>query len=269
MEISVTLDLMCNMDSQIKIFETGTKEGLMTRNKKFYDESFSQEKVNELFYKIRQNIGKKYGFKGEKMFQTNQKNNFNNVNYTDGKYVIISDKNLKKDDLWYENIEADILIISNKYKNIVVGNQMADCPIVIVEDRYLGVTALAHCGASYIDRKLPIQIIEALQKEFDSKIDNLYVYISSCIRKESYIYDKYPSWAKNKQVWNKAIIKKENNYYIDLVTAILEQLQSINIKNIEISPNDTATNPNFYSHSASFKGDKTKSGQNFVGFFYK
>lgn len=260
---------MYNMESQIKIFETGTIDGMMTRNKKFYDESFSQEKINSIFYKTRQNIGKKYNFKGEKMLQANQKNNFNNVNYTDGKYVVIGDAHLKKNDYWYENIEADILIISNKYKNIVVGNQMADCPIVIVEDRKIGVTALAHCGASYIDRKLPIQIIESLQKEFNSEIDNLYVYISSCIKKNSYIYDKYPLWAKNDQVWKNAIIKEKNDYHIDLVTAILEQLEIKNIKNIEISPHDTATNPYFYSHFASYKGNKAKYGQNFVGFSYK
>ena len=243
---------MYNMESQIKIFETGTEEGIMTRNKKFYDESFSQEQINEIFYKTRQSVGVKFGFKGEKMFQANQKSNFNNVKYTDGKYVVINEKHLQSEDYWYENIPADILIISNKYKNIVVGNQMADCPVIIIEDR-----------------KLPKQIVEALEIEFNSNKEHLYAYIGSCIKKESYIYDKYPLWATNKDVWSEYIIKKDNYYHIDLVGAIIKQLTEKGIKNIEVSPYDTATNKKYYSNSAASKGKISKKGQNFVGFFYK
>ena len=66
---------------------------------------------------------------------------------------------MTKDDYYDENIYCDILIISNKYPNVIVGNQSADCPIIIAEDRKLGVTALAHCGGSYVDYKLPVKTI--------------------------------------------------------------------------------------------------------------
>lgn len=269
MEISVILDLMYNMKSQIKIFETGIEDGIMSRNKKFYKEGLSQEEINKIFYKNRQKAGNKFGFKGEKMFQANQKTNNNNVNYTDGKYIVIKDEHLNKEDYWEENLPADILIISNKYKHIVVGNQMADCPIVIIEDRKLGVTALAHCGVSYIDRQLPKQIVESLEKEYNSKPENLYAYIGSCAKKESYVYDKYPQWATNKKVWDENIEEKDNKYYIDTVGAIIKQLEEKGIKNIEESPYDTVQSDKYYSHSASYKGKKEKFGQNFVGFFYK
>ena len=65
METSVILDSMYNMKSQIKIFETGIEDGIMSRNKKFYDEGLSQNEINTYFYKTRQKIGEKYGFKGE------------------------------------------------------------------------------------------------------------------------------------------------------------------------------------------------------------
>lgn len=269
MEISVTSDLMFNMKSQIKIFETGINDGIMSRNKKFYDEALEQEEISTIFYNTRQKVGQKFGFKGEKMLQAKQKSNMNDVNYTDGTYIVISDKYLTKKDLWEENIPADILIITNKYKNIVVGNQMADCPIVIIEDRKIGATALAHCGALYINRNLPKQLVESLQKEYNSKIDNLYVYIGSCAKKESYVYNNYPTWATNKALWKDYIIKKNNLYYIDLVGAIVNQLNSKGIKNIEISPYDTVKSDKYYSNSASSKGNKEKFGQNFVGFFYK
>lgn len=145
---------------------------------------------------------------------------------------------------------------------------MADCPILIIEDRKNGVTALSHCGASYIDRKLPEQTVEALIKEFCSKPENLYVYIGSNIKKESYIYDKYPTWATNIDVWDNFIIEFNNNYHINLEGAIIKQLEKYNIKNIEVSPYDTATDDIHYSHRAYAQGNETKKGQNFVGFYY-
>lgn len=269
MEISVILDSMFNMKSQIKIFETGIQDGIVSRNKKFYNNIENQEKINDIFLKVRQEIGRKIGFKGEKMFQASQKTSQNNDLYPDGKYIVITEENMMQEDYWYEQLPADILIISNKYKNIVVGNQMADCPVLIVEDRKLGVTALSHCGASYIDRYLPVDTIKALQKEYSSQLEDIYVYIGSCIKKDSYTYDCYPKWATNKDVWKEAITKKNDIYYIDLIKAITNQLNNIGIKNIEISPYDTATNPRFYSNAAASKGKKEKFGQNFVGFFYK
>ncbi len=256
------------MKSQIKIFETGINEGIMSRNKKFYPEDMSQDDINKLFLETRIKAGKIHNFDGRKIFQAKQKTDTNNVKYEDGKYIVLTTEHMQKEDYWYEDLPADILIISNKYQNIVVGNQMADCPIVIAEDRKLGVTALAHCGASYINRKLPVQTIEALQKEYNSNLSDIYVYITSCASKDNYIYDCYPKWATNKEVWQDSIIGINDNYHIDMQKAIINQLKEIGIINIDYSVIDTVTSPKFYSHSAYAKGDESKKGQNFVGFYY-
>lgn len=257
------------MESKIKIFETGKSEGVMSRNKKFYPEDYTEEDINKQFLETRINIGKKYGFDGKKIFQALQKTENNNIEYEDGKYVVLTEEHMKKEDYWYEEIPADILILSEKYKGIVVGNQMADCPILIIEDRKQGVTALSHCGASYVDRKLPQDTVKALIKEFNSNIEDLYVYIGSCGQKESYIYDRYPLWAKNKEVWEDSIIEKNGNYHLDLPQAIENQIKAFNIKNIEISTIDTIKDDRYYSHNAAYHGNLSKKGQNFVGFFYK
>jgi hypothetical protein len=257
------------MKSRIKIFESNLSDGIMSRNKKFYDKNLSQEEINCIFKKTRLNIGKKYGFNGLKIIQPVQKTDTNNVNYKDGKYVIINDNYLKNKDLWYENIESDIIIISSKFKHIVIGNQCADCPILIVEDRRLGVTALAHCGVTYIDRKLPKMTVEALQKEYNSNINDLYVYISSYAHKENYLYDNYPKWAKDKDIWTNSIIKIDNKYHIDMEKAIINQLNELGIKHLKVSRIDTISNPLYASHYASTKGNNKKIGQNFIGFFYK
>ncbi len=257
------------MKSQIEIFETGIKDGIMSKNKKFYKENLTQEEINKIFLETRLKFAKKYNLNGLHIFQALQKTPLNKLNYPDGKYIVISEENMTKDDYWSEELPADILIISNKYKNIIVGNQMSDCPILIAEDRRLGVTALAHCGASYINRNLPIQTIMALENEYHSNLNDIYVYIGSCIKTESYVYDSYPSWATNKEVWKDCIKKEQSIYKIDLVKAIKKQLKSIGISHIKVSKIDTFKDKNYYSHLAEYNGIKEKSGQNFVGFYYK
>lgn len=257
------------MKSQIEIFETGIKDGIMSKNKKFYKENLTQEEINKKFLETRLKFAKKYNLNGLHIFQALQKTQLNKLNYPDGKYIVISEENMTKDDYWSEELPADILIISNKYKNIIVGNQMSDCPILIAEDRRLGVTALAHCGASYINRNLPIQTIMALENEYHSNLNDIYVYIGSCIKTESYVYDSYPSWATNKEVWKDCIKKEQSIYKIDLVKAIKKQLKSIGISHIKVSKIDTFKDKNYYSHLAEYNGIKEKSGQNFVGFYYK
>ena len=257
------------METRIKIFETNKQDGILCRNKKFYDKDLCEDTIKQIFKETRRKLGLKNGFKGEKMFQANQKSPDKSDLYEDGKYVVLDDTFMQKEDYWYEDIKTDILVLEDKYKGIVVGHPMADCPIIIIEDRKKGVTALSHCGASYIDRYLPVDTIKALQNEYSSQLEDIYVYIGSCIKKDSYTYDCYPKWATNKDVWKEAITKKNDIYYIDLIKAITNQLNNIGIKNIEISPYDTATNTRFYSNAAASKGKKEKFGQNFVGFFYK
>lgn len=256
------------LETKIKIFETGISEGIFSRNKKFYDASLTENDINQLFDNVKNEVGKKFGFDGKHIFQASQKTDTNNIKYPDGKYIVLDSKYMDDSDYFKKQIETDILIISKEYKNIVVGNQMADCPILIVEDRKKGVTALSHCGATYINRNLPIQTVESLQKEFNSELDDLYVYIGSCAKKEKYIYDRYPNWATNDEVWKNNIEEKEDGFHIDMNSAIENQLKRIGIKNIISSNIDTITDERYYSHRAYMLGDETKKGQNFVGFFY-
>ena len=257
------------MESKIKIFETGKQDGIMSRNPKFYPKKYTETQIKATFLRTRIKAGEKYGFDGKKMFQAQQKNNLNNLNYPDGQYHLITNDDIQKDDLWYVSIPADILLIEEKYKNIVVGNQMADCPILIIEDRKQGITALSHCGAPYINRELPHQTAKVLIEKFNSDSENLYAYVGSNSKKESYIYDKYPSWATNDRIWEGNIVKNDERYNIDMEGAIIKQLKKLNINNITISPNDTVTNEQYYSHSAFVNGKQDKKEQNFVGFFYK
>ena len=182
MEISVISDLMYNMKSKIKIFETNKIDGKMSKNPRFYPKNTSIEERYQKFYQDRLNLGKKLGINGNHILRIRQKG-LSNINYEDGKYVLIDEKHMTKEDYFLEDIQGDIIIISEKHKEVAIVNPQADCPILICEDRNKGYTALSHCGAPYISRKLPQDTIKALIKCCNSNIEDIYVYIGSCIKK--------------------------------------------------------------------------------------
>ncbi len=256
-------------ESKIIIFETGKDVGIFSDAAKFYPPNMTKNERYKLFLEVKDRAGEKIGISGKKFFQPNQKTETNNLDYPDGKYVVINKNNMTKDDYWEEEIPSDILILEEQYKGVVLGNKMSDCPIVIIEDRAKGVTALSHCGAAYIDRYLPKQTAEALIKQYNSNIEDLYVYVGSCAKKETYIYDTYPKWAKHKELWSDNIIKDIDGYHIDMNGAIRKQLKEIGIINIDESSINTMTDDKYYSHREASKGNKDKLGQNFVGFYYK
>ena len=253
---------------KLVIFETNNKDGIMSRSKKFYPDTYSEEDIKQDFLKVRQKVGEKYGFSGLKILQPAQKDVETNLDYPDGTYKRIDGTCLLKEDLWYETIPADILVIDSNYQNIVIGHRAADCPVIIAEDRKKQVVAVSHSGALQINRKVPMYTISALQKEAGSNLNDIYVYIGSCIKKSSYVYDRYPNWATNASVWENCIEKKDNLYHIDLVTAIINQL-NIPKEHITISPVDTYKNPDYYSHLSEVKKESKPIGQNFIGAFYK
>lgn len=257
------------MKSQIKIIESGRDIGIMSAAPEFFKKGTSLKERKEAVHQNRLKLGEKYNFDGNHILRILQKSPFRKLRYKDGKYVVVEDKHLQKKDYWQEKIKGDILIISNKYKNILLGDTAADCPIVICEDRRKGYTAIAHCGGTYVDRKLPCDMIKALKEVCDSDNDDIYVYIGTCITKEYYIYDRYPLWVKHKSIWKNNIIKEDDGYHIDVIGAIKEQLNKIGINNIETSKTDTYSDDNFYSHVGAYQGKKEKKGQNFTGFYYE
>lgn len=256
---------------QLIIFETNRNDGCMSLAKKFYPENYTeQDRRNELS-KVKDKIGKKYNFNGKNITQPQQKDVEKNIEYPDGTYIKIQKENLLQEDHWYEKLPCDILLIDSQNPNIVIGHRMADCPIVIAEDKKKQVAAVSHCGAKQINREVPRWTVAALKKEINSKPEDIHIYIGSCIKKENYQYDRYPAWATNQEVWKECITNKGDIYYIDLIKAIKKQLakEKIKIENIKESPIDTYTNKDYYSHTEEVR-DKTKDiGQNFVGCFYQ
>lgn len=256
------------MESNIVIFEGNQLDGMFSQNEKFYDKGISKEERKKVFKESRVKLGQKYGFNGLHMFQVTQKMS-DNKSYKDDRYVVITNKYMDKEDYFDKVIKADILMITKDYPGVAIAHIAADCPVLIAEDRKLGVTALTHTGIYHINRGLPKALIESLIKEYNSNPKDIYLYIGSHIKKDSYIYNNYPHKATNKEIWKKAITEKDGKYYIDLEQAIKNQLEEFDFGGVEISNIDTATTPGYSSHSQFYMGNKSKTGQNIIGFYYK
>ena len=126
---------MKNIKYKLVIFESNRKEGCMSLAKKFYPTTYSKEDRKRALKTVKDKIGKKYNFNGNHILQPKQKDVEFKEDYPDGKYVRITNEYLMKEDYWDEEIICDILLIDTKFPNIVIGHRMADCPVIIAEDR--------------------------------------------------------------------------------------------------------------------------------------
>ena len=58
---------------ELVIFETNNQDGVMSKSKKFYPASYTDEDIRRDLLKVREKIGKKFNFDGKKMLQPTQK----------------------------------------------------------------------------------------------------------------------------------------------------------------------------------------------------
>ncbi len=245
---------------KMRLVETGRLFGNMNTNKTFYPESFSREDIKKDFLERRIKAGEYFGFDGTKMFMADQ-------NTKDGSYFEITREYVEDNPLGWTDIPEDILIVNSDLPGVVIGHPVADCPVVMAYDKRKEVLAIGHCSAEMIDIKMPSLVIESLQRAYDSRVDDIAVYGSSCAGTD-YTYDKYPNWAKDAKVWEGCInLGEDGLYHIDLRKALRKQLEEKQVSGYHLSTIDTINDERFYSNSAAYHGDLSKKGRNFSGAF--
>lgn len=74
-----------------------------------------------------------YDFDWYKMFMANQKTK-------DGSYFEITNDYLEANPDGWSDISEDILIVTDKTPGVVIGHHVADCPVIVMEDKRKGVT---------------------------------------------------------------------------------------------------------------------------------
>lgn len=260
---------LSNMTEADKI-QLKTMHGFTTAAELEEYELTGQDK-NLIFKRHRQAFGDGEGFDWKKMFMPDQTTK-------NGSYFEITKDYVEANPKGWSDIPEDILIITDKVPGVVAGYPVADCPVVMLEDRKQGITAVSHCSAALINQKMPMLMAEALYSGYNSKNDNLFAYVGACAGND-WTYDCWPNWATDEQLWQKAIVPQDIRdeagqistiFKIDVRQAILEQLRSCDVSSYQIGFNmaDTITNPEYYSNAVCRKQPE-KFGRQFVGAIYE
>lgn len=223
-----------------------------------------------IFKKHRQAFGDAEGFDWKKMFMADQTTK-------DGSYFELTREYVEANPKGWTDIPEDILIITDKVPGVVAGHPVADCPVVMLEDRKQGITAVGHCGGAMIDKKLPMLIAESLYRGYNNKSADLVAHVGASAGPE-WTYDCLPDWATEEEIWKRAIIphevigedgKSQTIFKIDIRQPIIEQLKEVNIgiSQIDFDMTDTITSPEYYSNAVCRKQPE-KFGRQYIGAFY-
>lgn len=251
----------------LRILNTGNKYGTMTTKACFYEDGLSFDDRKAIFLERRKKAAadNNYAFDPYKFYMPIQNG--------EGKAVELTREMVEAyEDGWDLDIKADILITTDKIPGVVAGFPVADCPLLIASDLKNGITATAHCGAAMINNYLPIKTVEALQSMYNSKKEDIYIYIGAHAGKD-WSYDRYPDFATEKFWEQTEAVKqiKEDDFRINMDSALLYQLSPEEYETYIINTDNTRTNPNYYSNSIynHGKGPEDKNGMHFEGAYYQ
>jgi YfiH family protein len=151
---------------------------------------------------------------------------------------------------YYEDSDA---IITNQ-KSFCLNVSIADCIAVLIYDTKNEVIAGVHSGWRGTELNIVGKTIFKMKDEFNSKTENLVVYISPSALCENYEVGK-----EFCTIFPKFVKEIEGKYSFDNRAAVIEQILSCGISksNIEISELDTITNLELHS----YRRDKEKAGR--------
>jgi copper oxidase (laccase) domain-containing protein len=154
------------------------------------------------------------------------------------RYVTLTDDQKGKGMLSpHSDLIGDALVVTKPGHAIFL--PVADCSPTVIYDPKHRVLMVSHLGRQSTEIGGGKKSVEYLQREFGSDPLALKIWVGPTVGKESY---------QLHGLENKGIHE-----------AILEQLHEVGVPaaNIEVSQVDTATHPDYFSHSAFLKGTKT------------
>lgn len=218
---------------------------------------------SELFVAHRKALAEAKGFDWKKMFMADQE-------FKDGSYFEITKDYVEANPFGWSDIPEDILVVTDKTPGVVIGHPVADCPVVMTYDTNKGVAAICHCSAEVIDKGLTTMGTEILRGAYDSKKEDLNVWVSACAGPE-WTYDSYPKWATDFALWDEAITEEDQMYKIDLRKAIMKQFKETDLDVLEqvgFNLQSTITNPKYYSNSEA-RNNPNKFGRHFDGLVWQ
>lgn len=153
------------------------------------------------------------------------------------RYVTLTDEQKGKGMLdSRSDLIGDALVVTKPGHAVFL--PVADCAPTVIHDPVHHVLMVSHLGRQSTEIYGARKSVEYLEREFASNPQDLKIWVGPAVGKDNYQLHNLD---------NKGIHE-----------AILEQLQEVGVPqaNIEVSPIDTAIDPNYFSHSAFLKGTK-------------
>lgn len=223
---------------------------------------FSKEDKDMIFKEHRKAFGADQGFDWRKMFMMDQTTK-------NGSYFEITKDFVEANPNGWADIPEDILIITDKVPGVVAGYPVADCPVVMMSDMKQGITAVAHCSAALIDKKMPMMIADALTQGYGSREEDIRILVGACAGK-NWKYNCWPNFANDERLWKDCITQVGEDFFIDIRKAIKKEFAERGLENCDTLFNlaDTITDSRYYSNSVR-KQQPEKFGRHFEGIYYE
>ena len=237
--------------------------GLQDYIAKMPKDMWNAEKKN-IFKLHRRNFAKTMGINWKHMFMADQVIEKTGCR---GSVFEITRDYVKANPNGWSDIPEDLLVVKKSVPGVVIGQPVADCPVVMMVDQKQKIAIVGHCSGALIGEMLPTLMVEALESKYDSKVDDIFTYVSAHAG-ETWVYDSIPSWATNFDFWERFMPynKDEGLYHIHLKDALCDQFSKAGLDsdNIIFNLDDTITDKRYYSHAME-DIDSSRLGRHFAG----
>ena len=141
----------------------------------------------------------------------------------------------------FSSVAADAAVVTRPGHGVIL--PLADCVGAIIYDPFEGVMMVSHLGRHSVEQDGAKKSIEFLLEEFDSKPDNLLVWLSPSVGSDTYPLDTFDGRS--------------------LQDVIVEGFLAAGVDpdNIEASAIDTAESQEYFSHSEYLAGNRDQDGR--------
>lgn len=150
-----------------------------------------------------------------------------------------------------EGFEADGLITN--IQGLGLSFVVADCMPVVLYDAKNKAVALLHAGRRGVEQNILSAGFQKLNTVYSTQAEDILMGVGPGIGADSYIFDT--DKGVDKVFWGDDFkLAKDGRYRMDSKNKLLSQALGLGIlkNHIEISPIDTYTNSNYFSHRLSF-----------------
>lgn len=159
------------------------------------------------------------------------------------RYVKESDKG--KGALSYDDCLTDTDALVTDRQNLALAVFSADCLSVFLYDPRRPAVGLIHAGWRSTKENLATKTLQLMQKEFNTRLEDMYIGFGPAIRSCCYEVEK-----KFMDFFSAGIIERNNRYYLDLVQINKKQVLGLGVKERNIFDTQVCTscrNEDFFS----------------------